>query len=66
MNCGRHGCNWMTCTLCRSGHQSAVTLQKASRRSVDWPSQVQKPPIDQVSRINYKLFCFDVHSHFVY
>ena len=48
MSCGRQGCNWVTCTLCRTSQQSALTLQRASRRSIDWPSETLKPPNMQV------------------
>ena len=40
----RHSTDWQTCTLCRSGRLSLSTLQKASRRSVEWPTAPSQPP----------------------
>ncbi|XP_066926494.1 uncharacterized protein [Clytia hemisphaerica] len=52
MSCGRQGCSWLTCTLCRTSHQSAQTLQKASRRSIEWPTQIHQPPNEQDGSTN--------------
>ena len=38
MSCGRHGCDWISCTLCRSGRQILTTLERASKRSASWPN----------------------------
>ena len=47
MTCRKHNCDWLTCTLCRSGRQSLSTLERAARRSIDWPSHIEQPPIFQ-------------------
>lgn len=56
MSCGRHSCDWMTCTLCRSGRQSLSTLHRASRRSVDFPVSQQQPPCEQQVCNVYNLY----------
>lgn len=55
MSCGRHKCDWMSCTLCRSGRQSLSTFERASRRSLEsWPTQTTlHPPNEQEGPSTY-------------
>jgi len=53
MSCQKHNCDWLTCTLCRSGRQSLSTLQRAARRSIEWPTVQQSPPNFQQAPATY-------------
>ena len=44
MSCVQHKCEWMACTLCRSGRQILSTYEKALKRNANWPCTNQCAP----------------------